>query len=175
MGLSLLEILITLTVIMIALSGYLRSMSQAMMLSNANRELSIARESARLLIEQMQGTDFDSLYEEYNARTDDDPGGAGTGEGDTFDVPGLEALEDDADGMVGQIFFPENAAGELSETPADRFPLMPRDLNLDGDALDNDVRADHKMIPVRILMRWGGVSTPRQLEFATILTDRSSS
>jgi len=174
-GYSLVELLITLTVLMVALAGYLRAMSEAMELSRVNREHALAREAARLLIETLQEQPLARVYAEYNARSDDDPNGAGTGLGPSFDVPGLEPPKDDAVGRVGRIQFPENAAGALSETPATRFPFLPRDLNLDGDALDDDVAADHVLLPVRVLMRWGGSSTPRQLEFTTFLVDRRSS
>jgi hypothetical protein len=47
---------------------------------------------------------------------------------------------------------------------------MPRDLNLDGDALDADVTGDFGMLPVAVRLRWRAPSgTIQRYEVSTIL------
>ncbi len=74
-----------------------------------------------------------------------------------FDVTGLGAVADDADGLVGEILFP-SVGGELREDVVDASLGMPRDLNGDGaiDALNH--ADDYIILPITIRIRWMGVS-----------------
>ena len=160
-GFSLLELLLTMTLLMVALLGYLRSISDSVDLRRSNRERAMAASAAQEVLEQMQASDFSDLLTTF-----------GVAPGNAFDVPGLDALDDDPDGSVGLIRFPVDVGGDVTETPAGDFPLMPRDLNVDGDAADTNVTADMRLLPVWIEIEWGGTGTPQRLEFVTIIGDQ---
>ena len=55
----------------------------------------------------MKQTPFREIWRRYNSNPADDPGGPGTAPGNNFAVPLLRPLPGDADGLPGEIFFPE--------------------------------------------------------------------
>ena len=125
-----LELLIAMTVMIAALLGYLRSLSESISLSDMNRETVLATHALQTMVEELQSVDFADAFASYNDWDDDDPGGIGKGPGPGFDVPWFAPQEDDPDGMVGEILFP-TAAGRpdvLTEVPDEAFPFLPRDL-----------------------------------------------
>jgi Tfp pilus assembly protein PilV len=79
------------------------------------------------------------------------PGGA---IGNDFDVPGLESPM--------ALALPGSLQVVLDETTTDAALGaqlgMPRDLNGDGDRLDNDVSQDATMLPVVIRVQWSGTT-----------------
>ena len=167
------ELLVALAVMMAAMLGYLRSVSESVFLGETNRETAVASDVMRGVIEELQQADFSGLFASYNADATDDPGGAGTGAGPYFDAPGFAARRGDADGRVGEISFPTpaGAPATLTEVPDAPFPYCPRDLDLNGDARGADVTDTYRILPVRVRMEWRGVSGDRVLELATILAE----
>ena len=161
-GFTLLELVIVAGVLLFALLMFTQTMGSSMALTGVNRETSLASEGARDALERLQGEDFALLFANHAAS-------AG------FAVPGLDPLDDDADGLVGEFRFPSvsGAAGpELREDVVDERLGMPRDLNGDGvvDALDH--RNDYRLLPVAVTLRWKGQSGPRTLELETLIADR---
>jgi hypothetical protein len=60
---------------------------------------------------------------------------------------------------------------ELREDVVDAGLGMPRDLNLDGviDALDHS--GDYRILPVRVLVEWTGMSGNRTHRLETVLSE----
>ena len=161
------------SVMLVAMLGYLRSLSESISLSDSNRETVIAAHTLRTMLEEIRTVDFDDAFTTFNDWDDDDPGGKGTAAGSGFEVPQFTARRDDADGMVGQILFPTapNRPDVLTELPDGSFPFLPRDLDLNGDETGGDVTAGHKILPIVVRLEWTGASGNRELEVATILSD----
>ena len=161
-GFTLLELVIVAGVLLFALLMFTQTMGSTMALTGVNRETNLATEGAQEVLERMQGEDFALLFERYSAS----PG---------FAVQGLDPLDDDADGLVGEIRFPgvDGVTGaELREDVLDERLGMPRDLNGDGvvDALNH--RGDYRLLPVAVTLRWKGQSGQRSLELESLIADR---
>jgi hypothetical protein len=153
---------------LLGLSGLVQGLLENMALSERARGAAIAVQAARSRLEQLQGEDLSTTFASFNDFAGDDPAGA---PGPGFAVAGLDPDPADQDGLVAEIAFPvaAGAPGTLSETAAG-FPGMPRDLNLDGDALDADVTGDFGMLPVAVRLRWRAPSgTIQRYEVSTIL------
>jgi len=172
-GLTLIEVLIAVVVLVAALTAFIRSLTGTVQLGRANRESSLAMEGARRTIEELYAADFAQVFALYNSRTDDDP--VPDAPGASFAVATLEAQEGDADGFVGEIRFPTVGAGpllELREDIADDALGMPRDL--DGangiDAFEHSV--DYRYLPVEVRVRWKGRSGEKELTLKTVLVDK---
>lgn len=172
---TMLELLVALVVLAVAMLHFGSSVGSTARLRAILRENAVAREAARATIETLRGTPFADVYATYNGRPDDDPGGAGTAPGPRFLVAGLDPLETAADGLHGEIQFPEFDAGagavELREDAVDDDLGMPRDLNGDS-TIDGDDRAnDYFILPVRVRIEWEGTSGPRVLDTCTLLCE----
>jgi len=173
-GFSLVEMLVASLVVIVALSAFLRSIVGSMSLAQANREMSLAPQAARQMLEVLASEPIAEVFARYNGDAADDPGGAGTAPGQNFAVPGLDPRRDDPDGMVGQILFPTPglSSGQLSEQASATFQEMPKDLNLDGDLVDGDVSADYVILPVIVRLQWTSASGTKSLFYKTILGPR---
>lgn len=166
-----LEIMVSIAILMVAVSGMASAMLSSMQLNRVNGETTLAHEAARQAIETVQSQTFDDVFALYNADPLDDPGGAGTGPGPDFTVTGLTAQAGDADGLVGQVLFPTQGA-QVREDVADAGWRMPRDLNADGAVDGLDHAGDYQLLPVRVRVQWRGISGPRVLDFETLLSGR---
>jgi len=172
---TLVELLLVISVLLIAFLALSQSIVASMALTRVNRESALATDGIRHMVEVLQGgEDFEDLYQLYNGWNGDDPG-PGPAPGSGFTVAGLEPVEGDSDGLVGEIVFPtvETSAGlELREDVEEPTLGMPRDLNGDGalDALDH--AGDYRLLPVVVRLRWRGVSGERSAEVRTLIADR---
>lgn len=167
-GFALIEVVVSFSALLIVLLGFSRMLLSSRMASATSHEATLAKEAARALIEQLAALDVQAAYQRYNASTADDPGGGVVSPGANFAVRGLEALEDDADGLPGRILFPE-VGGVLSESlvlPQYGWPIA---LNGDGDTDDADVSGDFSLLPVVVLVRYRTGGGPGVLEFKTVL------
>lgn len=174
-GFTLIELLLVMSVLMVALLLLSRSVGTAMRLTDVNRETALAADGAQQMIELLRGTeDFSQIFALYNDDPDDDPGLPGSAPGAGFAVDGLDPVDGDPDGLVGEIRFPSilGVGGlELHEDIFDDYLGMPRDLNGDG-ALDTmDHAGDYRLLPVSLTLRWKGVTGVRRLEIQTLLAD----
>ena len=170
-----LEILISMSVLLVALLGFSLSVVSSKALSNANRESTIATEAARKMIEELQEVDFDDLFILYNQDPTDDPGVQGSAPGAGFAVPVLEVRQNDPDGLAGEIFFPVDPngdPGDLLENVDETSLGMPRDLNGDGFVDGADHSTDYLLLPVRVRVEWTGASGNGSVELKTFLTER---
>ena len=165
--------MIVASVLLLALVMFSQSMGSAAKLGGVNRETRLALDAARETIETLQGEErFADVFALYNADPGDDPTAGAPGPG--FAVFGLDPADDDPDGMVGEIVFPTaDALGQLvlRESVVDEALGMPRDLNADGDLLD-DLTDDYRLLPVLVRLRWKGATGVRSIEAQTFLADR---
>lgn len=169
-----LEVVVSLSILVLALLGFTRVVIAAMQALRTDREVTLARQAARQILETMQGEAFEEVFALYNADPADDPGGPGTAPGNRLAVFGLAPRPDAADGMVGEIFFPtQEVAGafELREDTVDAALGMPRDLNGDGIIDGADRSGDYQILPVRVRLQWRGAAGNSNFEFKTVLLD----
>ncbi len=166
---TLVEILMSMIVLLVAVGGMLGSFSSFAVLGETSREKSLAMLAAQRVLEQMQLEDFDEVFVRFNSTAADDPA-AGNSPGPDFDVPGLKTQEGDADGFVGQVLFPEDPAvpGMLRENLNDPGFGMPRDLNGDGVADGDNQATSYAALPVRVVIQWRGTSN-NSFELQTVL------
>jgi type II secretory pathway pseudopilin PulG len=175
-GFTIVELLLVVSVLMIAFLALSQSLVASMALTRVNRESALATDALRQTVEVLQGVDeFGSVFALYNSDSSDDPV-PGLAPGAAFAVAGLEPADDDPDGLVGEIVFPavDGAAGLVLREDLDLPELgMPRDLNGDGDAVDVLGPADeYRLLPVLVRVRWRGASGERRAEVRTLLADR---
>ena len=169
-GFTLLEILISLVVFMLAAGAAISSLVSAMTLGRINRETSRAVDAAQSVVEQLQGEAiFSEVFYRFNATTADDPA-TGVSPGWNFAVPGLNVQPGDPDGFVGQILFPGNGV-ELREDFIDPELGMQRDLNGDTNIDNANHAADYNVLPVRIRIDWAGARGNRRVEIITVLAN----
>ncbi len=167
---SLLELVCALSVLILGLSGLLRLLLGDMALHDRARSVGIAMQSARQVMEQLAGLDPALAFASFNGTTADDPPGA---PGPGFAVAGISADPADADGLCGEVVFPTpvGAPGVVTELGGAPFAGLPMDLNLDGDAVDNDVTAQLRWLPVIVRVRWRSSSgASESYELRTILS-----
>lgn len=175
-GLTLVELMLAMAILAVAILALMMVIFSAASLQHNSREKTLAYNAARKKIEEMRDSPFSLIYARYNASTVDNPAGLSS-PGDTFDVAPLPRVT--AGTPVGKIEYPESG-GILREdihrvNPGLAAGLgMPsgKDLNRDG-ALDSASRnADHKVLPVRITVRWKSGRTPTQIEVSTFITEK---
>ena len=138
------------------------------------RENALAAEAARLTMEAVKASDFADVFALFNTDPNDDPLGAGTAPGSDFEVFGLDPVDGDADGMVGEVVFPTVMVGptlELRENISDISLGMPRDINGDEVTDNSDHSADYALLPVVVRLRWEGNAGERQIEVKTLLSE----
>lgn len=153
---TLLEILVALTLLVVGVLGFLQVIVGSVRTAETNREQTLAIQAARQMMERLQATPLDQVFATFS--------GAGSG----FAVAGLDPRAGDADGLPGEIRFPE-VAGALREDLVDPLLGTPRDLNGDGvlDALDH--AADYRVLPVLVRVSWRGVAGNSRVELRTLL------
>ena len=101
------------SVMLVAVSIFYQMVLSTKRLRLLNHENAVAVEAARAMIERMRNEDFSEVYALYNSDPLDDPLVPGSGPGHRFAVSGLTALESVADGLIGEVQFPE-----IDVTPA---------------------------------------------------------
>ncbi|MBI2933405.1 MAG: hypothetical protein HYY16_17310 [Planctomycetes bacterium] len=174
-GVTLFELMIALVVLVTALFGLLSAILAATSLQQSTREQTLAYNAARKKLEEMRNQTFAEVYARYNADPSDDPGGAGTGPGNTFTVDGLTSPNGQP---VGRIVFPEAGAGGgpagLREDVDDPEMGMPggRDLNGDGVIDTNAHNADYKLLPVRIVVAYAGLKSGAEIRVNSLVAEK---
>ena len=151
-GLTIIELLVVSVIVAIALNSMASAIINTTRLAPVHRENAIAIDAARSVIDELRSRDFFEVFARYNLDPTDDPA-TGPSPGPFFAVDGLQLVNGDPDGFVGQIEFP-TILGELREDFADRDFGMPRDLNQDGalDVLDHS--GDYAVLPFRVRLQW---------------------
>lgn len=195
-GFTLIEIVIALSVLVVAASIFYQMLLGTSRLRQTNHQNALAADAARVVIEEMRNVPFLEIYKRYNEDPADDPGGAGTGPGNLFDVAGLEALDGAPGGKAGKITFPSlfieatpgpapgkkklgvpgggggtPAGWQLRENYVDDSLGMPRDLNGDNVVDELNHASDYILLPVRVQVSWQGPAGKRTLEMVSQLSD----
>ena len=177
-GFSLVEVIIATVLVVVGLGGLTQSVGSSIQLSRVNAERSAAEDAGQRMVGVLRSTDFEDIFATFNTSPLDDPAGAGSAVGESFDVDGLRAQSTDADGFAGQVIFPtELAVGtgglQLREDTVDSSLGMPRDLNGDSMiAFDNlDHSGDYIVLPIKLRIQWQGVAGDCSLEINLILTE----
>jgi prepilin-type N-terminal cleavage/methylation domain-containing protein len=193
LGFTIVEILIALSVLVVAASIFYQMVIGATRLRQVNHENALAADAARVVLERMRNETFLEVYRLYNEDPQDDPAGQGTAPGNTFDVAGLTALDGGVGGKPGSITFPSllvqsggggggkkkmgmmGGGGEavsdwqLREDYEDDSLGLPRDLNGDNVIDSADHSSDYILLPVRVRVSWKGPVGPRSFQIVTML------
>ena len=171
-GFTLLEMMIVVTLVSIVLVAMSNSILTSMKVTGVNRESAHATDGIADMMERLQGVGaFGDVFKLYNDNPLDDPGFPGSAPGSHFAVQGLQAAEDDVDGVVGEIVFP-TIGTQLREDAVDARLGMPRDLDGDGLVDSIDKAGTYKLLPVLLRIRWKGTGVERSMEIRTLLADR---
>jgi prepilin-type N-terminal cleavage/methylation domain-containing protein len=168
-GFTLIELMVSFSALLIVLLGFSRMLLSSHLASSTTHEATLAKEAARSMIEVLQGTTLADVYPTYNASGADDPGLPNSAPGSGFAVRGLEAPLDDADGLPGQILFPEQG-GVLSEFVDKPQYGWSMDMDRDGDDSGTaDVSGTYRRLPVVVRVEWRGSGGDGLVEFMTVL------
>lgn len=157
---TLIELAIATSILMIGIVSVLSASTRMQSLRRSNRDRTLAQNAMRSMAERMHAASHrfasdpttwaQQLIATYSV---------GGTFGDEFDVEGLTP---EGDGTpIGSI----RIGGDETEDDAELGAQlgMPRDLNGDGDASDNDVSSGARLLPVVLTLRWRGESRPQQM------------
>lgn len=171
-GFTILEVMVAAAVLATALMGVLAALIAADTQVAVSQEHTVAMESARQMLEQLQGLPLAEVVRRYDTLATDDPGGAGTAPGSRFAVPGLQPVAGAPAGMCGTVLFPgsDGPTGCVDETVVNAIWATPRDL--DGNGLETDAAVapgDVLVLPVTIRVRWQGTMGEQTIEIHAFL------
>lgn len=165
---TMVEVMVALVILTMCVGMLTSTIASTTVQATVNRENAIAVEAARAAIEDMHNVEFSELFALFNEFGLDDPGGPNTGFGPHFAVVGLQPVEDDPDGMVGEVIMP-GGLGILQETEENELLGLPRDLNGNIQVEEGDRSGDYLVLPVVVRLRWQGRAGVREFEMATML------
>ena len=157
-GFSLVELAIAMSILMIGLVSAAAATMRLHELRRQNRERIVAQNAVRSMGERIhaQSYGFSDDPDTWAANVLGVYGPSGSF-GDEFSVPLLTSLDPDNE-RCGTI---QIITDETLSDAAIGFELgMPRDLNGDGDASDNDVTGDARILPVVLQVTWRSQSGP---------------
>jgi len=163
--------LVAFTAFLITMLAFSKVIVGSMAATSTDHESNLAKEAGRAIIERLQAEDFDVVFALYNDDDADDPV-FGAAPGSSFPVAGLDPRTADADGFVGEILFPTDGSafsGLLNEGLKDPRFGCPRDLNGDGDTLDQLGSGQYGLLPVIIRIEWQGTAGSSTLQLRTLL------
>lgn len=163
-GFTLIEVALAMTILIVALMAMSASTLQMNSLRRQNRERAVAQNMIRIISESIHAiSDKNRLEAEGTAQTWSElmvASLSNAGElGNVFNVTELAAQDGDA--SVGTI---QLVLDETATDAALGFEMgMPRDLNGDRDAFDNDVTVGARILPIVVTTRWTGVTGDVQI------------
>ncbi len=152
-GFTLVELAVAMSILLIGIASVVSATSRMNALRKYNRERGLGQNALRSMAERIHAAAY---------RFSEDPAtwsqellgayGPGGTPGNTFPVLGLNVSPTQT--TQGEVSF----VSDETTTDADLgLELgMPRDLNGDGDALDADVTASARILPVILDLRWTG-------------------
>ena len=169
---TLIEVSMAIAILVTAVLGFSKTMVMIERAQQRTREVGLASQAARQILERIQSVAFVDAFRRFNGEPSDDPGGGGTAPGKNFAVPGLTAVPGDPDGLPGEILFPtpNGLPGALRENVVDASLGMPRDLN--GDLFINttaNYSTTYLILPVRVRVQWTSNAGPAEFELRTLL------
>jgi len=162
------------SILITAILGLSQALLDSIVSNGVNRQVSLATDGARQVVSDLQGVAFEEAFGRFNSLQNGNLLGGRVINGGAFAITGLDPVPGDADGLVGQIRFPELPAGGLTQLREDLVDPdfgSPRDLNGDGVVGDaEDHAADYRLLPVVIEVDWNGAAGPAHVEFKTVLS-----
>ena len=195
-GLTIVEIVVALSVLVVAVGIFCQMLVSTTRMRSMNRESLLAADGARVALEHLRNHDFLQVWRLYNETPSDDPGGAGVGPGNRFAIDGLESVTGAPPGLVGRYWFPtltvqatgggitignktlsgpsggtSNATYQLREDIVDATLGLPRDLDGDNVIDDKNHALDYLLLPVRVEIEWQSATGVRRFSVVTQLTD----
>lgn len=195
-GFTLVELVVAMSVLLVAASIFYRMLASTTQLRDTNRENAVAADAARVCLEEMRNASFSELWALYNDDPSDDPDGPGTAPGNRFRVEDLDPLPGSPGGTVGEVILPaqltqvevtvEEPMGKLGgggtttmivdelwlrEDVVDPELGLPRDLNGDNVVDTLDHAEDYLVLPVCVRIRWQSAFGERSMRVVTMLTD----
>lgn len=162
-GMSLIEVMVSITILTLALAGFLSALLSFFALQQDTKERTLALQYLRAKIEELQSeaktiTGFQQILSKYIVHPD-------------FDVEGLKAAKDDKDGKPGKVIFPLDQNNQLMETATSLEFGMPRDLNGDGKA-DSNATTNYTLLPLIVRIEWQS-DRKKSLEIPILLTNKT--
>ena len=163
-GFTLVEVALAMTVLTVALMAMSASTLKMNSLRRQNRERAVAQNMVRIMSENVYSISETNLRTaKGTAQTWSElmvqslsPGGE---LGNTFDVTELASKAGQPSVGTIQLILDET----LSDAALGFEMGMPRDLNGDRDANDNDVTIGARILPIVITARWNGVTGDVQI------------
>ena len=181
-GVTLIEVMIALSVLAVGILAIVSAIISSMTTVEHNREEALAMTACRQKIAEMEDSTFNNLFQDYNIQ----PNGVAKPR-NPFPIPSLP-------GGVGQVIFPVDNAGQLSETILTTTAPSPTGgtdtvelTNLGGGKVDMNGNGtpspagvggegaisgnpgSYTALPVRVRVRWTGVTGRKEVNFNTVL------
>ncbi|MEX1024878.1 MAG: type II secretion system protein [Planctomycetota bacterium] len=177
-GLTMIEVIVVMTILMVATLLFSTTVASVSGQQALDRENIIAVEATRTFIERLRDENFGQIVALYNADDSDDPDGPGTAPGARFAVDGLDP-GDAPDGLIGEVRLPlvevssapNPVRQELRENAVDPTLGTPRDLSGDSIIDGADHTDDYTLLPIEITLRWSGKAGVRELRTFTTLCE----
>ncbi len=133
-GATLVEVMIVMTVLVVAASIFAQMIIATSALRGVNRENAIAAEAARITFEEMRNEPFSLVYHLYNPDPNDDPDGPGTAPGHLREVPELRLLDDSETGFQLEILMPAFPPCTPSQLDGTRWEYEDGDMEVEEEA-----------------------------------------
>jgi len=155
-GFTLVELSLAMTILVVALVSISAATLRSHALRRQNREHTLAYGAIRSISERIHSFSYITVENSPDTWVQDvlatyGPGGV---VGNTFDIEGLNPVG--ANASVGSITFVTDET--LSDADVGAELGLPRDLNGDLDATDNDVTGDARILPVVVTLNYQGSS-----------------
>jgi type II secretory pathway component PulJ len=171
-GFTLLELMLTGTLLAIAACGMAAVMVNSMVLTKANKENATAREAARQILEQIEDIPAREVFAVFGGGPMPAEEETATQEETATETlpppPSSEILE--SGNLTARIVFPTGGTkGVLREDIKDPSLGMPRDLNGDGVIDSENHATDYRILPVKVEVTWNGVNGESTYEMCTVL------
>lgn len=167
-GMSLLEVLISIAVLVIGLGGFLQALVATSALESSAGEQAAAAAAARAKIEELSAATFSEVFARYNTSAADDPA-AGLSPGATFAVQGLRPRPGQAAAGRIRMAVAAGAPTTLREDLVDADLGLPLDLDADGVLDATNHATDYRLLPVIVSVEWESRRGPASFEIRTIL------
>ncbi len=145
------------TVLLVALMSISAATLRSHTLRRQNRERTLVVNSIKMWAERIHSYSYTDAYTQPGLSWSEAmlaAYGAGGTVGNTFNVLGLNPVPGQANMGTITLITDETQTDAALNIEAG----MPRDLNGDQDAVDADVSADARMIPVLLTINWRGIN-----------------
>lgn len=169
---TLVEVMVAILVLTVAVFILSSTVTASVSHSIVKAQRTLAVEAAMGTIERIRALPQEDVFALYNDVHSDDPYGAGTGPGATFDVEGLDPVLDPEGNPVpiGKVLLP--GQGEvLDESSSQPEFGLPRDLDGDLTIASGNCADRYIVLPLTVRIEWLSRLGPRSLEMSTMLAD----